>query len=324
MQNRARLTCSSLALIFLLPLGLCGLSACSDSNPPATQDGATDTTTIDSGLTEAGLTEAGPTDAARENAPDTTTPDDARPSDAGGDAWLTIRVGGNTTPKTLNDGLSGQTPTTYTMSLARYEIMTSATDPNPVVVFDHGAKPVQIDMLAGAQVAGRGKLSSIPSGTYTHGRVQLTSTTFVIAATVHAAMALPGTVEITAALSDTTIGGKAWKQGEVSYTFSVWPTPVPGLLPPLPATPGGQIIQKDGKTWMIFPFTKPLKIVSSSPSSWTSTIIYEVADSFRWQDNPNVAGYKAKVFDVSVLPAPSFETVKAFGATGYLITEKKD
>ena len=311
MQNLARLMCSSLPRIVVFSLGMAGLSACSDSVAPAIEDSATDTLGTDmSGDTSA--------------APDVKSPDDTGPAEAGGGGWLTIRVGGDTTPKALYDGLSGQTPTTYTMGLARYEIMTSATDPKPVVVFDHGTKPVEINMLAGAQVAGRGRLSSIPSGTYTHGRVQLTSTTFTIAATVHTLAALPGTVEVIAALSDTTLGGKAWKQGQVSYTFSVWPTPLPGLLPPLPATPGGQIIQKDGKTWMVFPFTKPLAIVSSSPSSWTATIIYEVGDSFRWQDDPNVAGYKAKVFDVSVLPAPSFEIVKAFGATGYLITEKKD
>jgi hypothetical protein len=308
---RPSLPLLSLALAALLAAPL---SACSDDDPPGLTDGAVDSRSGDGGGADITPSDATPSD---------TTPSDGTPAEAGGGGKLIIRVGGDTSPKTIPDGLAGQTPKVYTMSLSRYEIMTSAADPKPVLVFDHKDKPVTIDMLKAAQEAGSAPLSTIPTGTYTHGRVKLTSTSFTVAATVHATAPLAGDVTVTTALSDGKIDGKDWKQGDVSYVFSIWPTPIPGVLPPLPATPGGQIIQQGGETWMVFPFTKPLFISSASPKDWTATITYQVADSFRWQDDASKTGYLPNVFDVSVLPTPSFEAVKSFGATGYLIEESE-
>lgn len=246
---------------------------------------------------------------------------DALAADQGAGPRLYIVIRGDSTPKTINDGFSGQTPSKYVMGLSRYEVMTSANDPNPVLVFDHGNSPVEIDMLsAQPQIAGSARIADLPAGSYTHGRVRLTKSVFTVATTVHATVALPGTVEVKAALSDTTIDGTPWKQGQVSYTFSVWPTPVPGMLPPLPATPGGTIVQKDGETWMVFPFLQPLPVSPNATQSYEAVITYGVYESFRWQDDSTNAAYQPKVYDVSVLPAPSFETVVSFGATGYDIT----
>lgn len=286
--------------LLLTTLLVAPLSGCSDGDPPGLADGAVDSRARDAGS-------------------DTTSLSDTL--EASG--RLIIRVGGDTTPKTIADGLAGQTPKAYTMSLSRYEIMTSAQDPSPVLVFDHKDQPVAIDMLKGPQEAGSAALTTIPTGTYTHGRVKLTSTSFTVAATVHAPGPLPGEVTVTAALSDGKLDGTDVKQGDVSYVFSVFPTPIPGVLPPLPPTPGGQIVQQGGETWMVFPFTKPLFISSASPTDWTATITYQVADSFRWEDDTSKAGHQPDVFDVTALPTPSFEAVKSFGATGYLIEEQE-
>ncbi|MFH1132243.1 MAG: hypothetical protein V1754_12975 [Pseudomonadota bacterium] len=234
---------------------------------------------------------------------------------------ITIYVEGDTSTKSFSDGLSGQTPKEFTMSLGQFDIMTSASDPNPVTIFDHGSNPVDVDML-GHTKAGEGQTKDIPAGTYTHGQVLLTKTVFKIDGTVHATLAFPGEIQVIGALSDTTINGESWKQGQATYTFSLVPQPIPATLPLLPSTAGGTIIQKNGQTWMVFSFDKPISIPLSKGKNWEGTITYEVFKSFRWQDEQKT-GYKDGVFDVTALPAPSYEPVMNFGATGYRINTRE-
>lgn len=235
----------------------------------------------------------------------------------GGAGMLRIYVQGDKRPTTFADKLSGQTPRDYKMGLAHFELLRSANDPSPLTVFDHKDTAVMVDMLK-RNLVGQAELAKLTPGTYTHGRVLLTWCEFTVAATVHAAgLALPGDIQVKAALSDTTHQGKAWKQGQATFTFKAGTLQqtAPGLLPPLPSTGGGAVVQQGGKTYMVFTYPAPIIIAPSANKSYTGTMVYKVFESFRWQDETKL-NYKAKVFDVDGLGL-TYEPVKGFGATGY-------
>lgn len=233
-----------------------------------------------------------------------------------GSATISIHVQGDQRKTSFTDGLAGQTPGEYTMGLGRFELLRSATDSQPVTVFDHGAKPVQVKML-GKTLAGTARLADLTPGSYTHGRALLSSSSFTVAATVHAGLALPGQLQVTAALSDSTIDGKPWKQNQVSFTFSSGSIKhtVPGVLPPLPSTPVGTTVQQGGKTYLVFPLPAPLKVAPGPHPDSDITVVFKVFESFRWQDQTK-PGFKKGTFDVDALGL-SFEPVLSFGATGY-------
>ncbi|MBW2735432.1 MAG: hypothetical protein JRH20_23860 [Deltaproteobacteria bacterium] len=235
--------------------------------------------------------------------------------DASG-ATLAIYIKGDGESRTFDDGSVGQTPKSYTMGLGRFDIMMAADDPSPVTVFDHGASPVDVDML-GETLGGRGRLADLPPGSYTHGRVLLTKATVKIAALVHAAgVAVPGDLDIVVALSDTTLSGQAWTKGQATFSFAG--VTVPGAIPPLPTTGGGSIIEAPGETWLVFAFPEPIVVSSDATTDHRATIVYGIFESFRWKDLEEV-GYQARVFDVDPI-AFKWEPVSNFGATGYSIT----
>ena len=231
--------------------------------------------------------------------------------------FLTIQVQGDSRPTTFTDGLWGQTPKDYKMGLARFELLRSATDNSPMMVFDHKDTAVMVDM-AKKTLVGKVDLANLTPGTYTHGRVLLTSCQFTVAATVHAAgLAVPGEIQVKAALSDSTVDGKPWKQGQTTFTFKAGAIQqtVPGLLPPLPSTGGGSVVQQGGKTYMVFTYPAPIIVAPVATRSYTGTIVYKIFESFRWLDETKT-NYTKKVFDVDGLGL-TFEPVKSFGATGY-------
>lgn len=283
---------------FLALLGASALAGCNDNiEHQSPLDGRADSSpAADSGPASA---EAGSGDLRRE----------------GGGGLLSIFIRGDLTPKVFSDGLSGQTPKQYVMGLGRFDILRSPGDPAPVTVFDHGQKPVEVNLLS-ETLGGSRPLAELPPGTYSHGRVLLTHARFAVAAVVHAGsgVLLPGDISSVVALSDGTIDGKPWTQGQATFSFAGFT--VPGTVPALPSTAGGTIVSSGGRTWLVFPFPEPLA-VGSSGADHKATIIYQVYESFRWQDQDK-AGYQPKTFDVDPL-AMSFEPVLNFGATGYSI-----
>lgn len=238
-----------------------------------------------------------------------TTEEDGGPQGA----TLYIYVEGDLSPKNFNDGLSGQTPKIYTMSLSRYDIMTSADDPNPVTVFDYSTGSREIDML-GRTLAGQTPISDLPTGVYTHGRVRLTSTFFRVDATLHYMdTSIPGELDTFGVLSDTVIDGVPRQKGEATYTFMG--QTMPGTLPELFPTMGGSVVEEPGTTWLVFSLLTPMNISSEETQDHESTIIYEVYESFRWLDLQEPY-YQTGIFDVSM---SDWEPVLNFGATGYRI-----
>lgn len=240
--------------------------------------------------------------------------------DGGGNGYvLEIWVEGDLTPKTFTDGWSGQTPTNYVMGLSRYDLMRSADDPDPVTVFDHGQTTVECDML-GRTLAGTADLDAIQPGAYPYSRVLLTMSRFDVETDLHVtspSATLPGTLTVTAALSDTILDSVARDKGWVEYSFDLMGgIATQGQLPPLPSTAGGTVVEESDRTWLIFPISPPAVIEPQPTRDRSATIIYEVYESFRWEDL-RTAGYSAGRFDTE--DSGTSEPVCNFGATAYRI-----
>jgi hypothetical protein len=317
---RRRVLLASTVLLWGLaffPIG-CGDDDSGSSGP----DGGLDAALPDAVGTDAADFDAGP-DAQQEI--DGAATDGAVQTDGGGDPdgstgyQLRIYVEGDMTPKTFTDGYSGQTPTDYYMGISRFDIMTSETDPNPVTVFDYGENYMEVDMSQNTEV-GSVALADIPFNFYSHGRVLLKMTRFDVETTVHATMPpadLPGTVTVVAALSDALIDNVQRSQDWVQYTFNVMGgITTTGTLPELPSTGGGTVVKENGRLWLVFPLTGGLTIDPLPTQDHSATIIYEIYESFRWQDEQET-NYTDDVFDSNA--DGSTEPVMNFGATGYQI-----
>jgi hypothetical protein len=248
---------------------------------------------------------------------------DATPStpDAGaadsGTGNVEVYVVGDLTPKSFPDaGVSGQTPNPNVMGLARFDLMLSSTDPTPAKVLDLGAQWIPVDML-GRTLAGVASSDAIPPATYTWGRVLLTMSRFTVDAQIHqGAYSVPGKLTVTTALSDTTIDGTAWPKGKAVYdvTAAGNHSSASGTLPPLPSTAGGMTVEENGHTWLVFPVSPPFVIAQGDKTLHKVDIVYDVYQSFRWQELPT-PGFTLGAFDIDA--AGTFEPVVNFGATGY-------
>lgn len=300
--------------VFLFCFCSCGDDGGGSGSPDAAVDAALDGTTEQDAVTD--------TDA--ETAFDASESDaiaeyDAGEVDGGSLYELSLYVEGDLTPKTFEDGYSGQTPSSYTMGISRFEIMTSEDDANPVTVFDYGENYNEVDMLTNSLV-GSADLTTIPVGVYTHGRVLLKMTRFDIETTVHSTMppaSVPGTMTVLAALSNTEIDGTERSQDWVQYTFNDYGgISTTGTLPELPTTAAGRIERENGETWLVFAFDQSLTIIPIPGQAHSATITYEVFESFRWEDQ-DAEGFTEDVFDSRT--DGTSEPVMNFGATGYSI-----
>lgn len=249
--------------------------------------------------------------------------------DAGFDAGtgnISVYVVGDLTPKVFTDGYSGQTPSLQEFGIARLDLMTGPADPAPVTAFDHGASFAVIDMLSSTpMLAGRAPSAALPAATYSYGRVLMTIVRTTVNATAHSGtgFSFPGKLTVVSALSDAVYLGSQRAKGYTTYGFVPDGAGVsfsfPGPAPVLPSSSGGAFPSTDAtRTWLVFPFSTPFVVSAGDSSPRSTTIHYEVFESFRWQDVQD-AGYGAGAFDLDG-PAMSAEPVKNFGATGYRTT----
>lgn len=279
--------------------------------------GAEDAALVDVGPGDSGESDAGAADA---GSLDVGGGPDAQSSDRDlGSGNIEIWVRGDLTPKTFNDGLAGQTPEAQSFSIGRLDLLRTATDTRQVVAFDHGQNPVAADMLGRTLVA-RVSSASIAPGTYRWGRVLLTSVELRVRATAHVpglGFGVPGTITTIGALSNTQLNGTSWMKGRAEYRFeSVGQSyTMAGTLPPFPSTSGGSIVETSTTTWLVFPFSTAFRVDPANTQPQSSTIVYDVYESFRWQDQ-NTAGFAVGVFDVDGA-SQSTEPVHQVGATNY-------
>jgi len=244
------------------------------------------------------------------------------PGEAGSTGTIAIYLAGDLKPKTFLDTYAGQTPDRYQIALSKYQLLTSANDTQPVLCFDHGAKPVVAD-LSKDTLMGECQTATIPTATYTHGRVKLDWLSYRVGVTVHLVIPNPGTLTIFSAYSNTTYQGKAYKAKSGSVAFSG----IVGITLPAtfetPRLPGFRAETTNGETWITFPFSRPLLVDQKNTQRHWARFYWEIYKSFRWQDL-TATNHKTNVWDIYVTNHPSYEAVKYAGVTGYHITTSMD
>lgn len=235
-------------------------------------------------------------------------------------ARVEIHVRASTSPVPHDDGLSGQTPSVQKIGIRKLTMMTSDTDPSPLVVFDHGASAVEAGLDDGDDtVVATVPAASLKAGNYTIARVAIAHARYRVAATMHGlGQAVPGTFENLHVLSDgATVDGETFDKGHYRFTFEVGGTPLAtqsGEDSPLPLEPsvGGITMDTEGsETAYVFPISVPVEPALRGDVR----MIFEVNtyDNFRWEDEA-MNGYARGVFDVT---PSSFEPVKSFGANSF-------
>ena len=239
---------------------------------------------------------------------------DAQTADSG--PLVSIYAEGDRTEKTFTDGLSGQTPSHYVMWINKFELLRSANDSNPALVFDHGTDYAMADMLsADASMVGQIPAADLPLGIYTHARVVLIAASVTVddAAFHFMGTPTPGPLNIFAALSDCVIDQQSYSQNDAEYTFNS--VTYDGTLPQLPTTSVGTIEQTGGETLLTVILPESLDLRAPPENDQNVTVVFEVYECFRWQELQQ-PDYQDGVFDFT---QTSYEPVMNFGATGYRI-----
>jgi hypothetical protein len=235
---------------------------------------------------------------------------------------IDIYLTGDATPHAFSDGLSGQTPRDYLIAVGAYEVLTSADDPTPVPCFAH-ASPVVAD-LSLDNLMGSCETASIPTGLYTHGRVQVDWASYTVDAVYQSTFPIPGEYTFFRAYSDTDVGGVSYLAGEGSVTFSyaAGSDTYPWVFTDLPQVPGVQYDVVNGKLWITFPFTHALPIDQSNTDLHWARMNWEIFNAFRWSELA-YPGYSTGTWDTSLNILAS-EPVHYDGVTGYYVTSSVD
>lgn len=246
--------------------------------------------------------------------------------DSGGPGTISIYLAGDLTERTFAPGTSGQTPRDYFIALSTYYILTNAEDSDPDLCFDHGDDPV-VANIHRDNFMGACDTSSIPSATYTHGRVKVDWVRFTVDGNLHTGpgATFPGEFEFFRAFSDTEYDGDEYEPGEGFVTFSTigYSASFPFTFPPLEDPDGGDFeLDEDGNFWMTFPYGRPLPIISESEGEHWARFHWEIFEGFRWIDLRS-DGFPAGVWDTT----PNYEDgeeVVVPGVTGYYVTTSID
>ena len=161
--------------------------------------------------------------------PSPTTTATTDPPNPGGGGNVVIHIHANTKPFAHADSYAGQTPRDEYLGIRALVLGTSKDDPNPLVVFDHAATPLQ----GGATfvearlndgddtVVATVPASKLRAGAYTWARTYVTHARYKVDATVHASgFATPGEYEDLVVLTDgTEVQGKKRQSGDLEATF---------------------------------------------------------------------------------------------------------
>jgi hypothetical protein len=256
--------------------------------------------------------------------PDAGAPDTPDMAPAKGTGAISIYLKGDFTPKVFTDTLASQTITEHRIAISEYWIQTSLNDPSPVLCFDHGKKPVVAEMEKD-NLMGACKTNTIPTASYTHGRVKVDWIKFSVTGTVHfLSMPYPGSFTVFRAYSDTAYEGKNYTagQGKVNYV-GIIPVELPVSYDPLPVVPGLKMeVDANGDFWIVFPFGKSLLIVQNNNEQHWARFHWQMYEGFRWLEH-NAVGYADNTWDVSPYPGATEEVISA-GVTGFYITASTD
>jgi hypothetical protein len=236
---------------------------------------------------------------------------------------------GSTAPFAHEDGFSGETPRKQIVAVKSLWLYRSPADANPVKVFDHGDKAVEVELVSGKTVElAKVAAKSLPAGVFTMAKSGVSYVKYAVDARMHSGTAfgaIDGHYDNVQALSDgAVVDGVKKKKGDFRYAFIADATgatvgALEGENAPTPvATSGGGITMdmSGPETFYVFPVN-----LAVDPNVATDQIVdfeLNVDKSFRWVDQ-SVPGYTAGTFDTT----PSlFEPIMAFGANSFALTVK--
>jgi len=235
---------------------------------------------------------------------------------------IAIYLAGDLTPKTFQDGLSGQTPKVFEIALSKYDIQTSLDASGRVHCYDL-AQPKVANMLQDT-LMGSCETASIPSAAYTHGRVKVDWLRLTVEGTLHAGdQVLPGEFTFFRAYSDTTYEGETFDagQGWVEYSGVIQQRIPMAYAGPVPGDAYTELI--DGEYWLTFPFGRTLPVLQDSEQEHWARFHWELFESFRWEERPR-AGYVESIWDVNATNNTQSEQVFMNGVSGFYITSSVD
>lgn len=255
-------------------------------------------------------------------------PQDAGPTEGGsnGDGFsgptgplviLHVRATEAAFPQT--DGFASQTARNEKIGISGLTLLTSASDPSPLKVYEGASVEAGLNDNDDTIVA-RVPAKSLKGGTYTVARVPVSHVRYTVSGTYHAAgLSAPGDfIDVIVFTNGTMIDGQTHDQGWFSSTFATGgmtygPATGTNLIPAVDAG-GFKLVTAGGHAYYEFAISP---IVVDPGVTSDVNVIFEVNTNldFHWQDLPN-AGYATSVFDVEMA---SYEPVKKFGANSFRV-----
>ena len=255
-------------------------------------------------------------------------PGETTPPDPGGPR-VTITIHGSTAPFAHEDTFAGETPRKQIVAIKSLYLYRSPTDANPVKVFDHGDKAVEVELVSGKTVElAKVAAKSLPAGVFTMAKSGASYVKYAVDARMHSGTVygdIDGYYDNTQALSDgAIIDGAKKKKGDFRYSFIANATGTTvGTLEgenaptPVATTGGGITMDMSGpETFYVFPIN-----MAVDPNVATDQVVdfeLNVDKSFRWVDQSQ-PGYTTGTYDTT---PTQFEPVMAFGANSFGLTVK--
>lgn len=247
---------------------------------------------------------------------------DAKPATVGGGHGYVFHVRATTAPFPHEDGLAGQTATEVKQGIRSLRLLRDASDPSPIVVFDHGNGYVEAGYDDGDDsVVARAAAASLPGGRFTLARIAVTHSRFRVASTLHVAGgAYPGVFDCVQALSDDVVlNGGNRARGWYRYVFEVAGKsyPIEGADAPLPTSPttGGFTLKTEGSE-SFYEVALDMLVDPAIDHDVHVDMTVNMHESFRWEDQTQ-PGYATGVYDTT---PSSYEPIRRFGANAFVVS----
>jgi hypothetical protein len=234
---------------------------------------------------------------------------------------VTVRVDAVQTPIT-ETGISQETPVDQRVGILGLTLLKGASDPSPLVVFQH-TQPVDTPYNAGSStVVGTAPASVLVAGTYTLARVPVDSVKFTVAGTYHFGVTpvVGDFTDVIALSSGVSLDGATRARGWWSASFAVGGTTegqTSGMNADIaqPGTASRIGLDLSGPVAAyVFPVNLTIPAVIDSDLEVVFTV--NTYEDFHWMDQDE-PGYEPGVFDVS---SASFEPVTQLGGNGFTVT----
>lgn len=196
----------------------------------------------------------------------------------------------------LHGELSYSTPEGVRARIAGIELMRERTDETPVVV--PLAQPdTEADLFDGALLAS----GEVPAGEYRYVRIDVAQATFVVGATAHVGMDVPGTLELDIAAASHTGDDGPRAQGDVRATFSAFGSSFSTeYSAPVncPLSWNGGYVDTSAEGYRV---TVPVPggVLEVEPGATNEIeLVFPIGSSFGWDDRDEPQ-FSAGVFDIA-------------------------